>query len=116
MGRSSIFKFHVSVPPCLGSQLPNPELKDLMHLQVSNWHRLGLALGLKSYKLDIIKRNHQGDTESQTCNMFEVWLKTQPDASYEQLIKALCEVGNETVAHSLYKKYGKYGIFSLSCY
>ena len=116
MGRSSIFKFHVSVPPCLGSQLPNPELKDLMHLHVSNWHRLGLALGLKSYKLDTIMRDHQGDTDSQICKMFEVWLRTQPDASYEQLINALCEVEDETVANFLCQKYGKYGIFSLSCY
>lgn len=114
MGRSSIFKFYVSVPPCLGSQLPNPELKDLTHLHISNWHKLGLALGLKPYKLDIIKKNHQGDTESQTCNMFEVWLKTQPEASYKQLIKALCEVGDETVANSLCNKYGKYANFTVS--
>ena len=111
MGGSSIFKFHASVSSCLGPQLPKPELKDLMHLQVSDWYRLGLELGLKSYKLDIIKRDHQGDTESQICKMFDRWLRTQPDASYEQLIKALHEVGDERVANSLCEKYGKYGIY-----
>ena len=116
VGRSSIFKFHVSVPPCLGSQLPKPELNHLMHLQVSDWHRLGLELKLDPYELGIIKKDHPGNTKSQTREMFDHWLKTQPDASYEQLIKALCEVGDETVANSLCKKYGKYGIFSLSCY
>ena len=64
-----------------------------MHLQVSNWHRLGLELKLDPYELGIIKKDHPGNTKSQTCKMFEHWLKTQPDASYEQLIKALCEVG-----------------------
>ena len=79
-----------------------------MHLQVSNWYRLGLSLGLNPYNLDVINRDHWGDTESQTCKMFDRWLKTQPDASYEQLIKALHEVGDESVANSLCKKYGKY--------
>ena len=107
VGRSSIFKFHVSVPPCLGSQLPKPELKDLMHLQVSDWNRLGLALKLDPYELDIIKKDHPGNTKCQRCEMFKLWLRTQHDASYEQLIKALCEVGDETVANSLWIEYGK---------
>ena len=118
MGGSSIFKFHASVLPCLGSQPPNPELKVLMDLQVSNWYRLGLSLGLNSYNLDVIKRNHPGDTESQMCKMFDRWLRTQPDASYQQLIKALRKVGDESVANFLSKKYGKYiwHHFLLSCY
>ena len=88
------------------------ELKDLMHLQVSNWNRLGLALNLDSYDLGIIEKDHRGDTKTQTLKMFEHWLKTQPDASYEQLIQSLCEVGDKAVASSLCKKYGKYNIIS----
>ena len=79
-----------------------------MHLQVSDWNRLGLALKLNSYDLNIIEKDNPGDTRKQSLKMFDLWLKTQPDASYEQLIKALREVGNETVANSLYMKYGKY--------
>ena len=85
-----------------------PELKDLMHLQVSDWNRLGLALNLDSYDLDIIEKDHRGDTRQQTLKMFEHWLKTQPNASYEQLIQSLYEVGDTTVANSLCKKYGKW--------
>ena len=85
-----------------------PELKDLMHLQVSDWNRLGLALKLNYYDLVIIEKDHRGDTRQQTLKMFEHWLKTQPDASYKQLIKSLCEVGDKRVAKSLCKKYGKY--------
>ena len=83
-----------------------------MHLRVGDWSRLGLALRLNSYDLDLIKKDHQGDTNSQTCKMFDLWLRTQPDASYEQLIKALHEVGDETVANFLCKKYGMYDITS----
>ena len=92
----------------LGLLPPKPDLKDLMHLRVSDWNRLGLALKLNSYELNIIEQDFRGDTRKQSLKMFELWLKTQPDASYEQLIKALCEVGDETVASSLYMKYGKY--------
>ena len=108
MRGSSIFKFHPSVPPYLGSQPPTPELNHLMDLQVSDWYRLGLKLRLNSYELNIIKKDHPGDTKLQTCEMFDHWLRTQPDASYEQLIRALHEVGDENVANFLCKKYGKY--------
>ena len=79
-----------------------------MHLQVSDWNRLGLALKLNSYDLDIIEKDHRGDTRQQTLKMFQLWLKTQPNASYEQLIKSLYEVGDKRVANSLCKEYGKY--------
>lgn len=89
-----------------------PELKDLMLLQVSDWNRLGLALNLDSYELEIIEKNHRGDIKAQALKMFEHWLKTQPDASYEQLVRSLCEVGDKRVANSLCKMYGKYNIIS----
>lgn len=82
-----------------------------MNLRVSDWNRLGLALELDSYDLDIIEKDNPGDRRKQTRKMFQLWLKTQPDGSYEQLIKALCEVGDGTVASSLCKKYGKHIIW-----
>ena len=57
--------------------------------------------------------DHQGDARKQTCKMFELWLRRKPDASYEQLIKALCEVGDERVANFLCKSMSS---FLLSCY
>ena len=94
--------------PHLGLLPPAPELKDLMNLQVSDWNRLGLALELDSYDLDIIEKDNPGDRRKQTRKMFQLWLKTQPNASHEQLIKALHEVGEETVASFLCKMYGKH--------
>ena len=90
-----------------GLLAPKPELNNLMYLQVSDWKRLGLALKLNFYDLNIIEKDNRGDTREQTLKMFELWLKAQPDASYEQLIKALREVGDETVASFVCKKYSK---------
>ena len=84
-----------------------------MHLQVSNWNRLGLALELDSYDLETIEKDNHGDRKQQALKMFQHWLNSKPDASYEQLIKALCEVGDKTVASSLCLKYGKIDIFSI---
>ena len=79
-----------------------------MDLRVGDWYRLGLALNLGSDDLDIIEEDHRGDRRKQTRKMFQLWLEAQPDASYDQLIKALHEVGCERVANSLCNKYGKY--------
>ena len=58
-----------NVPSLQASRVP--ELKDLMHLQVSDWKRLGLALKLNSHELDIIEQDHRGETKTQTLKMFE---------------------------------------------
>ena len=86
-----------------------------MYLQVSDWKRLGLALKLNFYDLDIIEKDHQGNTKEQILQMFQLWLKKQPAASYEQLIKALREVGDEAVASSLCMKYGKHIASGYAC-
>ena len=91
-----------------GSPSPAPVSKDLMHLQVREWYRLGLALNLDEYDLDIIRKDYQGDTKSQALAMFQLWLTWQPQASYEQLVKALHEVGDKRMVSVLCKKYGKY--------
>jgi len=77
---------------------------------VSNWYRVGLALDLESYDLDIIGKDNQGDTKIQTlnCKMFQLWLTRQPQALYKQLIQALHEVGDEKVVTFLCRKYGEY--------
>ena len=84
-----------------------------MHLRVSDWNRLGLALELDSYDLDIIEKDNPGDRRKQALKMFQLWLNSKPDASYEQLIRALREVGDGTVASSLCTKYGKFDIISI---
>ena len=100
----------------LGPPPPAPELKDLMHLRVSDWNRLGLELELDFYDLDIIEKDNHGDRKRQALKMFQLWLNSKPDASYEQLIKALREVGDEAVASSLCTKYGKFDVISIGSF
>ena len=101
---------HLGLPP------PAPDLRDLMNLRVSDWNRLGLALELDFYDLDIIEKDNQGDRKRQALKMFQLWLNSKPDASYEQLIKALREVGDEAVASSLCTKYGKFDVIYIGEY
>jgi len=91
---------------CTGPPPTAPVLRDLMHLQVNDWYRLGLALNLDSYDLDIIRKDYHGNTKAQTLQMFQLWLTRQPQASYKQLIQALHEVGDERVVTFLCGNYG----------
>ena len=116
----------------LGPLPPAPVIKNLMYLQVSNWYRVGLALDLESYDLDIIRevvsspdpllglywesgnetigKDNQGDTKTQTlnCKMFQLWLTRQPQALYKQMIQVLHEVGDQKEVTFLCRKYGEY--------
>ena len=72
--------------------LTEPELKDLVLLQVAEWYDLGLQLGVNDAELDIIQKNHPGDIKSCRRDMFRTWLKTA-NPSYLQLKKALNVIG-----------------------
>ena len=60
----------------------------------SKWHELGIEL-LDSNdvgELDTIKTMHQSD-RNKCIEMFDLWLKKQPTASWNQLIEALRQPG-----------------------
>ena len=57
----------------------------------SRWYILGVKLlkeDQESY-LDVLKSNHAGDNETCCMEMFWYWLKTNTDATWQQLIEAL---------------------------
>ena len=65
------------------------------------WHELGIELVDQEsvYKLNIIKVNHKNDVVECCSEMFEFWLKTDTTASWNTLIVALQQIGqNELVA------------------
>ena len=66
-----------------------PELKDLQYLAVPDWEGLGLQLGLSEDQLKVIKADNPQNIRAQRREMFSSWLKTSPDPSYEELIRAL---------------------------
>ena len=66
---------------------------------VNDWYNLGLHLGLSVKQLKNIRRKYYrlGEERMKTI-MFEVWLKSFPSASWADLIDALNEMGEDSVA------------------
>ena len=60
----------------------------------STWHDLGLELLEQNdkVKLNIIKINYAGDMTESCKEMFQLWLRTYPNPTWNQLIQALKEV------------------------
>ena len=66
-----------------------PELSHLCeHVRTLNWYQLGLQLGIDSVYLDEIMHNNKSE-DMKRMQMFEVWLRTNPNASVGQLVEAL---------------------------
>lgn len=58
-------------------------------IEVTNWRDLGLQLGLSSSKLDIIQASAGSDINEAKAQLITAWLDTDPEASWQKLVKAL---------------------------
>ena len=57
---------------------------------VTDWHGLGLKLGLTMSQLRGIELTHPRDGPGRLkAEMFDVWLKSSPNASWADLVRAL---------------------------
>ena len=92
-----------------------PELAELEnHVRTYNWHAVGLQLHLEQDDLVAIKRECHGDIASCRRSMFDLWLKTFPEASRKQLLDCLksdavaeihmAEQYRECICHQLSQK------------
>ena len=67
-----------------------PELAELEnHVRTNEWHAVGLQLHLEENDLVAIEREHHGKIASCRRSMFDLWLKTSPEASRKQLLDCL---------------------------
>ena len=89
------------------STISCPELKDLVLLPVIHWFELGLWLNIPEDNLSIIEADNPNNTEACKRKMFSSWLKSNPEASYRQLVDALHTVGSHRMADQLCKNYGR---------
>ena len=96
-------------PNLITSSSPHsgPQLKDLVLVRAVEWYDLGLQLEVENAELKVIQKNHPGDLRACRREMFEAWLRTTPNPSYQQLVEALLEVGEINEADRLCDKYGK---------
>ena len=67
-----------------------PDLAELIeHVRVgSNWYQFGILLKLDQIKLNDIGKMTEG-SDFQALKMFQLWLKTNPDATRRQVIDTL---------------------------
>ena len=73
-------------------------------IEVVKWYPLGVALGIPAYKLDAIEQNQRGDVGRCKMGMLDVWLRSDLEASWEKLARAL-EDDYVAVAARIRKKY-----------
>ena len=66
----------------------------------ARWHDLGTELLTDDTVgiLDVIKIDHPNDAITCCNKMFVKWLELQPNATWSQLITALCNIGMNTAA------------------
>ena len=70
--------------------------------EVSDWHTLGIQLGLTAGQLNNIHVTyHAHGVDRLKTVMFNVWLKRSPNASWTDLITALRAMGEERVASDI---------------
>ena len=73
----------------MAEQVPKISLHILIsYARTSKWFVLGVLLQLDIQKLNDIKKKNE-DEEEKLLQMYELWLSSKPNATYEDLIKAL---------------------------
>ena len=76
-----------------------PSVRDLVNdvRSVSNWELLGLQLGVEQHELEVIDVS-ENRIPNKKMKMFQVWLKSNPGASWDDLVRALEVMGEKRVA------------------
>ena len=75
---------------------------------VSNWYMLGFYLGLPKHDLNDIEKDHQ-ESDRRKLEMVDRWLQSTSTGSWEDVVKALCQIGEKRVAERIRQEYIKGG-------
>jgi len=70
--------------------------------EVVDWHQLGIQLGIPPHLLAEIQANHAQNQRRKT-ETFDLWLRRTPNASWEHVVKALRQIGENRVAENIAK-------------
>ena len=71
---------------------------------VIDWFSLGLNLGLQKHELTKIERDYQGN-DRRRVEMLDLWLHRTPNATWEDVVRALQQMGENVVAENIREKY-----------
>jgi len=83
-----------------------PDMQSLSNAlkDVSNWHQLGIQLGIPTSELRKIEEEYQRADRRKT-EALDTWLHQTPSASWSDVVSALQQMGENTVAESVCQKY-----------
>ena len=76
---------------------------------ITDWYQLGVYLNLQTHELDKIQQDHahQGN-DRQRLEMLALWLRCTLNASWEDVVSALQQMGENRVAENVRQKHGLY--------
>ena len=92
---------------CIGQDYPTQKqlhaiVKPEVNGVAAHWYDLGVQLlDYATGVLDVIKADHPNDANKCCTVMFEKWLMLKPDASWNQLVTALTNLGLNSLAANL---------------
>ena len=66
-----------------------------------DWHNLGLYLDVPLHTLKTIAMNHPGDVVGCRVAMVETWLKTNPSATWEDVMEAIGKLSDMAIAQTI---------------
>ena len=73
---------------------------------VINWFLLGINLGLPKHELSKIQQNYASQgIDQQRLEMLYLWLQRTPNATWEDVVRALQQMGENRVAENIREKY-----------
>ena len=73
---------------------------------VTNWYRLGINLNLRSHELDKIQQSYVNpENDRQMLQMLGLWLRRTPNSTWEDVVSALEQMGENRVAENIRQKY-----------
>ena len=71
---------------------------------VIDWFSLGLNLGLQKHELTKIERDYQRNDRRRT-EMLDLWLQRTPNTTWEDVVRALQQMGENRVAEKIREKH-----------
>ena len=84
-----------------------PKISELatVPIQPAQWYTLGLQLGLEEDVLSSIEQEQLDRPMKCKRAMFRKWLESTPTASWNDLIKALVQIGEEETAEKVKEEF-----------
>ena len=97
----------------IGSHYPTPkQIRNILKPNTSGvavrWYDLGLQLlddDAGPGVLELIKADHRNNNNTCCNEMFVKWLQMKPDATWNELVRALNKIGLNSVAADLKKQF-----------